>query len=109
MKTLFSRLRVDENGTFRKTLRSHCQFQSTPCNIRNLFKMAEGRQACAVGEVIVFKSIHRIRVDGQNDSKTLRMDANFFEIREKLRFQTNTDTCGKGLKRITMLLRIINI
>ena len=49
LKTLFSRLRVDENGTFRKTLRSHCQFQSTPRNIRNLFKMAEGRQACAVG------------------------------------------------------------
>ena len=46
---------------------------------------------------------------GENDSKTLRMDANFFEIGEELRFQTNTDTCGKDLKRITILLRIINI
>ena len=47
---------------------------------------------------------------GENDSKTLGMDANFFEIGEKkMRFQTNADTCGQGLKRITILLRIINI
>ena len=44
---------------------------------------------------MVFKPIHRIRVD---DVKTLRVDANFFENGEKkLRFQTNTDTCGEGL------------
>ena len=47
---------------------------------------------------------------GENDSKTLGMDANFFEMGEKkLRFQTNADTCGQSLKRITILLRIINI
>ena len=35
---------------------------------------------------------------GENDAKTLRVDANFFENEEKkLRFQTNTDTCGQGL------------
>ena len=36
---------------------------------------------------------------GENDSKTLRVDANFFENGEKkLRFQTKTDTCGRGLR-----------
>ena len=31
---------------------------------------------------------------GENDAKTLRVDANFFENGEKkLRFQTNTETC----------------
>ena len=35
---------------------------------------------------------------GKNDAKTLRVDANFFENEgKKLRFQTNTDTCGQGL------------
>ena len=35
---------------------------------------------------------------GENDAKTLRVDANLFENGEKkLRFQTNTDTCGPGL------------
>ena len=35
---------------------------------------------------------------GENDAQTLRVDANFFENGEKkLRFQTNTDTCGQGL------------
>ena len=35
---------------------------------------------------------------GENDAKTLRVDSNFFENEEKkLRFQTNTDTCGQGL------------
>ena len=36
---------------------------------------------------------------GVNDAKTLRVDANFFENGEKrLRFQTNTDTCRRGLR-----------
>ena len=35
---------------------------------------------------------------GENDAKTLRVGANVFENGErKLRFQTNTDTCGQGL------------
>ena len=38
---------------------------------------------------------------GENDAKTLRVDANYFENGEKkLRFQTNTDTCGQGLNEI---------
>ena len=46
----------------------------------------------------------------ENDSKTLGMDANFFEVGEKkVRFQTKADTCGQGLKRIAILLQIINI
>ena len=36
----------------------------------------------------------------KNDAKTLWVDPNFFENGErKLRFQTNTDTCGHGLSR----------
>ena len=36
----------------------------------------------------------------ENDMKTLRVDASFFENGEKkLRFQTKTDTCGQGLNR----------
>ena len=34
---------------------------------------------------------------GENDAKTLRVGANFLENgEEKLRFHTNTDTCGQG-------------
>ena len=38
---------------------------------------------------------------GENDAKTLQVDANFSENGEKkkLRFQTNTDTCGQGLNQ----------
>ena len=44
LKTMFSRVRVDKRKrNFSKTLRSHHQFHSTPRNIRNLFKMADGR------------------------------------------------------------------
>ena len=36
---------------------------------------------------------------GENDAKTVRVDATFSEKGEKkLRFQTNTDTCGQGLR-----------
>ena len=36
---------------------------------------------------------------GETDAKTVRVDANFFENGErKLRFQTNTDTYGQGLR-----------
>ena len=44
LKTLFSRVRVDRRKwNFSKTLRTHYQFQSSPRNIRNLFKLADGR------------------------------------------------------------------
>ena len=44
LKTLFSRARVDRRKrNSLKTLRTHYQFQSTPRNIRNLVKMADGR------------------------------------------------------------------
>ena len=44
LKTLFSRVPVyRRERNFSKTLRTHYQVQSTPSNIRNLFKMADGR------------------------------------------------------------------
>ena len=47
MKTLFSRVSVDRRKrNFSKTLTTHYQFQSSPCNIRNLFKVADGRFPC---------------------------------------------------------------
>ena len=40
---------------------------------------------------------------GKNDSKTQRVDAEFFENGEKnLRFQTKTDTCGRGQSRLVV-------
>ena len=42
---------------------------------------------------------------GENDAKTLRVDANCFENeKKKLRFQTNTYTCGQGLTVFYKLL-----
>ena len=42
---------------------------------------------------------------GENDAKTLRVDANSFENGEKmLRFQTNTDTC-----ELSVILRVLSI
>ena len=56
------------------------------------------RQACAVGK---FSFSNRFIVyvwTGENNAKTLRVDANSFENGEKkLHFQTNTDTCGQAL------------
>ena len=44
LKTLFSRVRVDRRKrNFSRTLKTHYQFQSTPHNIKNLLKMADGR------------------------------------------------------------------
>ena len=43
LKTLCLRARVDRrNRNFSEKLRTHYQFQSTPRNIKNLFKMADG-------------------------------------------------------------------
>ena len=88
LKTLFSRLRVDmRKRNFSKTLRSHYQFQSTPRNISVRSRVS-----------------HRFQIDSSHTcgrAKTLRVDANFFEDGENnFRFQTNTDTCGSGLKFI---------
>ena len=55
------------------------------------------RQECAVGWVIVFKSIHRIRGNGRKRCENATSGRGFFENGEtKLRFQTNSDTCGQG-------------
>ena len=43
-ETLFSRVRVERRKrNFSKTLKTHYQFQSTPRNVKNLLKMADGR------------------------------------------------------------------
>ena len=85
---MFSRVRVDmRKRNFSKTLRSHYQFQFTPRNISMRSRVS-----------------HRFQIDSSHTcgrANTLRVDANFFEDGEnKFRFQTNTDTCGSGLKFI---------
>ena len=61
--------------------------------------IANTRSSSMRSWVIVFKSIHSVRVNGQNDAKTLHVDAIFFENGgKKLRFQTNTDTSERGLR-----------
>ena len=43
-ETLFSSVRVERRKrNFSKTLKTHYQFQSTPRNVKNLLKMADGR------------------------------------------------------------------
>ena len=45
---------------------------------------------------------------GETDAKMVRVDANFFENRErKLHFQTNTDTCGQGAMFGTKFLQFL--
>ena len=58
------------------------------------------RQACAVVTVIVFKSIHRIGVDRRKRCENATSGQDFFRKtdKKKLRFQTNTATCGQGLR-----------
>ena len=51
--------------------------------------------------VIVFKLIHRIRVDGRKRCENATRGLEFFENGEKkLRFPIKTDTCGRGLNKI---------
>ena len=106
LKTMFSR--VDKRKrNFSKTLRSHHQFHSTPRNIRNLFKMADGRFPFLSFNTYVSSMRSRVSYRFQIDSsytcgraKTMRKRYEwtriFWKRRKKLRFQTNTDTCGQG-------------
>ena len=44
---------------------------------------------------------------GENDAKTPRVYANFFDNGEKkLRFQTNTDTCGQVLSPLLLYVLV---
>ena len=107
LKTMFSRVRVDKRKrNFSKTLRSHYQCHSTPRNIRNLFKMADGRFPFLSFNTYASSMRSRVSYRFQIDSsytcgraKTMRKryGRGFFEHGEKkLRFQTNTDKCGQG-------------
>ena len=54
--------------------------------------------ACYVRDALVFPLFSVFVWTGENDSNTLRMDMYFLENGGKnLRFQTKTDTCGRGL------------
>ena len=75
-------------GQTKTTLRSHSKFQSTPRNIRNLFKVScpltRMGQACAVGQVVVFKSIHRKCVDERKRCENaMSVRADIFDNGEK--------------------------
>ena len=112
LKTMFLRVRLDKRKrNFSKTLRSHYQFHSTPRNIRNLFKMADGRFPFLSFNTYASSMRSRVSYRFQIDSsytcgraKTMRKRCEnatsgrgFFENGEtKLRFQTNSDTCGQG-------------
>ena len=51
-----------------------------------------GKYACMLSSICVFNDFVWT---GENDLKTLRVDANIFENgEEKLRFQTKTNTCN---------------
>ena len=94
LKTPFWRVRVDRRKrNFSKTLRSHYQSQYTPRNIRNLFKKADGRSPFlsfilglghAQSGKLSFSNSFIVYVwTGENDAKTLRVDANFLKTEKK--------------------------
>ena len=57
--------------------------------------------ACSVRDAIVFPLFSVFVRTGENVSNRLPVDAYFFENKGKnLRFQTKTDTCGRGLSLI---------
>ena len=101
LKTLFSRVHEDRRKrNFSKTLKSHYQFQATPRNIRNLFKTADGASSMRS------RVSYRFQIDSSytcGRAKTTRKCCEWTRFflengAKKLRFQTNTDTCGQGLR-----------
>ena len=106
---MFSRVRVDKRKrNFSKTLRSHYQFHSTPRNIRNLFKMAEGLFPFLSFNTYASSMRSRVSYRFQVDSsytcgrakkmrKRYEWTRIFWKRRKKVAFwQTNSDTCGQG-------------
>jgi len=80
---------TNENETFR-TLRSHYQFHSTPRNIRNVFKMADGRFPFLSFNTYASSMRSRVSYCFQIDSsytcgraKTLQVDADFLKTEKK--------------------------
>ena len=113
-KTPFSRLRVDgENGDFRK--RRSRVYVWTGENV--VFENDDAIGAChRLDDLILLDNAHaphralsyflRFCVyvwTGENDSNTLRVDANFFKNGEKkTRFQKYPHTCGQGLSHVVI-------
>lgn len=82
-----------------------CRPESFSLLLRKVSKTHASMQARAVGlsfKSYVFKSIHRIGVNGWKRCENVtwvRVVENFLENGEKkLRFQTNNATCGRGLR-----------
>ena len=82
LKTLFSRVPVDRRKwNFSKTLRTHYQFQSSPRNIRNLFKLADGRfPFLSFIECFHSRGQHLCKFIGTNETVCIRKEFNFQKI-----------------------------
>ena len=76
LKTLFSRVRVDRRKrNFSKALRTHYQFQSSPRNIRNLFKVADGRfPSLSFIECFHSRGQHLCKFIGTDESVCIRKE-----------------------------------
>ena len=86
--------------------------------IRAIFSLATTYRGCFVikscgrlKDLILLSNAHALRQElpyflhfcvyvwmDENDSNTLRVDANFFKYGEKNLFQKHPDTCGQALK-----------
>ena len=82
LKTLFSRVRVDRRKrNFSKTLRTHYQFQSSIRNIRNLFKLADGRfPFLSFIECLHSRGQHLCKFIGTNETVFIRKEFKFQKI-----------------------------
>ena len=114
LKTLFSHVRVDRRKrNFSKRLRAHYRFQSTPRNTETYSRWRTGASFSCLLYLGLGKPSQvslRFQIDSsytcgraKKMRKRYELAQIFFENGEKkLRFQTNTDTCGKGLNKKTM-------
>ena len=77
LKTQFSRVSVDRRKrNFSKTMTTHYQFQSSPCNIGNLFKVAEGRFPClSFIECFHSRGQHLCKFIGIDESVCIRKES----------------------------------
>ena len=74
---------------------SDCDIFKQRAKIEEIKRHHVAQHACFLSSICV-SSVFRV---DENDLKTLRVDAQFFENGEKsCLFQTKTDTCGRGLR-----------
>ena len=76
-KRCFSRVSVDRRKrNFSKTLTTYYQFQSSPCNIRNKFKVADGRFPClSFIECFHSRGQHLCKFMGIDESVCIRKES----------------------------------